>query len=99
MTDGATSMSMSYTNYKTIERLGEGMTMKVLALVPCSIKKSPAFDTKQTPSGRSPEYHQVCAHAYLSPNKVQSCFIHSLSILVCSMFECVSGNKFIGLLN
>ena len=38
MTDGATSMSMSYTNYKTIERLGEGMTTKVLALVPCSIK-------------------------------------------------------------
>ena len=29
----------------------------------------PAFDIKQSPAGRSPEDHQVCAHAYLSLNK------------------------------
>jgi len=62
-------------------------------------KKSLAFDINQSPSERSPEDHQVHAHAYLSSNKVQSCFMHPFSILVCSMFECVSGNSFVGILN
>ena len=44
----------------------------------------PAFDIKQCPAGRSPEDHQVRAHAYLYLNKAQSCFMLSLSILVCS---------------
>ena len=35
----------------------------------------PAFDIKQSPAGRSPEDHQVRAHAYLSLNKAQSCFL------------------------
>ena len=43
----------------------------------------PAFDIKQSPAGRSPEDHQVRAHAYLSLNKAQSCFVLPLSILVC----------------
>ena len=37
----------------------------------------PAFDIKQSPAGRAPEDHQVRAHAYLSLNKVQSCFCAS----------------------
>ena len=44
----------------------------------------PAFDIKQSPAGRSPEDHQVRAHAYLSLNKAQSCFMLPLSVLVCS---------------
>ena len=43
----------------------------------------PAFDIKQSPAGRSPEDHQVCAHAYLSLNKAQACFVLPLSVLVC----------------
>ena len=35
----------------------------------------PAFDIKQSPAGRSLEDHQVCAHAYLSLNKAQSCIL------------------------
>ena len=35
----------------------------------------PAFDIKQSPAGRSLEDHQVRAHAYLSLNKAQSCFL------------------------
>ena len=42
----------------------------------------PAFDTKQSPAGRSPEDHQVHTHTYLSSNKAQSCFVLPLSILV-----------------
>ena len=42
----------------------------------------PAFDIKQSPAGRSPEDHQVCAHAYLSLNKAQACFVLPVSILV-----------------
>ena len=44
----------------------------------------PAFDIKQSPAGRSPEDHQVRAHAYLYLNKAQSCFMFSLSVRVCS---------------
>ena len=44
----------------------------------------PAFDIKQSPAGRSPEDHQVRAHAYLCLNKAQSWFMFSLSVLVCS---------------
>ena len=44
----------------------------------------PAFDIKQSPAGRSPEYHQVRTHDYLPLNKVQSCFMLPLSVLVCS---------------
>ena len=43
----------------------------------------PAFDIKQSPAGRSPEDHQVRAHAYLSSNKAQSCFVLPLSVLIC----------------
>ena len=42
----------------------------------------PAFDIKQSPAGRSPEDHQVRAHAYLPLNNAQSCFVLPLSILV-----------------
>ena len=41
----------------------------------------PTFDIKQSPAGRPPEDHQVRAHAYLSLNKAQSCFI---APLICS---------------
>ena len=41
----------------------------------------PAFDIKQSPTGRSPEDHQVCTHAYLSLNKAQSCL---LAPFICS---------------
>ena len=44
----------------------------------------PAFDIKQGPVGTSPKDHQVRAHAYLSLNKAQSCFMLPLSVLVCS---------------
>ena len=44
----------------------------------------PAFKIKQNPSGRSPEDHQVRAHAYLPLHDAQSCFMLPLSILVCS---------------
>ena len=47
----------------------------------------PAFDIKQSPAGRSPEDHQVRAHAYLSLNKAQSCFMLPLSVLVCSSLD------------
>ena len=51
----------------------------------------PAFDIKQSPTGRSPEDHQVRAHAYLSLNKVQSCFMLPLSVLVYMLwFECMT---------
>ena len=43
----------------------------------------PAFDIKQSPTGRSPEDHQVHAHAYLPLNDAQSCFMLPLSVLVC----------------
>ena len=36
----------------------------------------PTFDIKQSPAGRSPEDHQVRAHAYLFLNKAQSCFLY-----------------------
>ena len=35
----------------------------------------PAFDIKQSPAGRSPEDHQVHAHAYLCLNKAHTCFM------------------------
>ena len=38
-----------------------------------STLKCPAFDIKQSPTGRLPEDHQVRAHTYLSLNKAQSC--------------------------
>ena len=44
----------------------------------------PAFDIKQSPTGRSPEDHQVRAHASLHLNEAQSCFMLPLSALVCS---------------
>ena len=44
----------------------------------------PTFDIKQSPTGRSPEDHQVRTHAYLCLNKAQSCFMFSLSVRVCS---------------
>jgi len=48
----------------------------VLALASCYLyKKSPAFDIKQSPPGRSPEDRQVHAHAYFSSIKAQSCFV------------------------
>ena len=51
----------------------------------------PAFDIKQSPAGRSPEDHQVRAHAYLSLNKAQSCFMLPLSVLVYMLwFECMT---------
>ena len=43
-----------------------------------------AFDIKQSPAGRSPEDHQVRAHAYLPLNDAQSCFTLPLSVHVCS---------------
>ena len=46
-----------------------------------STLKCSAFDIKQSPAGRSPEDHQVHAHAYLSLNKAQSCF---LAPFICS---------------
>ena len=39
----------------------------------------PAFDIKQSSAGRSPEDHQVRAHAYLPLNKAQSCFLYLFS--------------------
>ena len=51
----------------------------------------PAFDIKQSPAGRAPEDHQVRAHAYLSLNKAQSCFMLPLSVLVYMLwFECMT---------
>ena len=44
----------------------------------------PAFDIKQSPTGRSPEDHPVRAHAYLYLNKAHTCFMLPLSVLVCS---------------
>ena len=44
----------------------------------------PAFDIKQSPTGRSPEDYQVHTHAYLYLNKAQSCFMLPLSVIVCS---------------
>ena len=44
----------------------------------------PAFDIKQSPTGRSPEDHQIRTHAYLCLNKAQSYFMFSLSVIVCS---------------
>ena len=44
----------------------------------------PTFDIKQSPTRRSPEDHQVRAHAYLCLNKAQSYFMFPLSVLVCS---------------
>jgi len=44
----------------------------------------PTFDIKQSPAGRSPEDHQVRAHAYLPLNDAQSCFTLPLSVHVCS---------------
>ena len=45
-----------------------------------STLKCPAFGIKQSPIGRSPKDHQVRAHAYLSLNKVQSCFFFSILV-------------------
>ena len=42
-----------------------------------------AFDIKQSPAGRSPEDHQVRAHAHLPLNDAQSCFVLPLYVLVC----------------
>ena len=50
----------------------------------------PAFDIKQSPAGRSPKDHQVRTHAYLCLNKAQSCFMLSLSVLVCSSLDVCS---------
>ena len=48
-----------------------------------------AFYIKQSPTGRSPEDHQVQTHAYLSSNNAQSCF-HAPFICPCMLwFECV----------
>ena len=44
----------------------------------------PAFDIKQSPTGRSPEDHQVHTHANLSLNKAQSCFMLPLYVCICS---------------
>ena len=43
----------------------------------------PAFDIKQSPAQRSPEDHQVRAHAHLLLNDAQSCFVLPLFVLVC----------------
>ena len=59
----------------------------------------PAFDIKQSPAGRFPEDHQVHAHAYLYLNKAQSCFMFSLSVLVCSSLNVCLQHTFIGILN
>ena len=59
----------------------------------------PAFDIKQSPAGRFPEDHQVRAHAYLYLNKAQSCFMFSLSVLVCSSLNVCLQHTFIGVLN
>ena len=59
----------------------------------------PAFDIKQSPAGRSPEDHQVRTHAYLYLNKAQSCFMFSLSVLVCSSLNVCLQHTFIGVLN
>jgi len=47
----------------------------------------PAFDIKQNPAGRSPEDHQVRAHAYLPSNNAQSCFVLPLSVIVRSSLD------------
>ena len=47
----------------------------------------PAFDIKQSPVGRSPEDHQVRAHAYLLSTNAHSCFVLPLSILVRSSLD------------
>ena len=52
--------------------------------------KCHTFNIKQSPAGRSPEDHQVRTHAYLCLNKAQSCFMLSLSILVCSSLDVCS---------
>ena len=49
----------------------------------------PAFDIKQSPAGRSLEDHQVRAHAYVSLNKVQSCFCASFICPCMLWFECI----------
>ena len=44
----------------------------------------PAFDTKQSPAGRSPEDHQVRTLSHLLLNNARSCFMLPLSVRVCS---------------
>ena len=44
----------------------------------------PTFDIKHSPAGRSPEDHQVRTHVCPCLNKVQSCFMLPLSVVVCS---------------
>ena len=59
----------------------------------------PAFDIKQSSAGRSPEDHQVRTHAYIFLNNAQSCFMLSLSVLVCSSLNVWLQHTFIGFLN
>ena len=59
----------------------------------------PAFDIKQSPAGRSPEDYQVRTHAYLCLNKAQSCFMLSLSVLVCSSLDVCSKTHSLAILN
>ena len=59
-----------------------------------------AFDIKQSPVGRSPEDHQVRAHAYIFlwiKLNHASCFPYLFFFLL--WFECVVHNTFKGLLN
>ena len=59
----------------------------------------PAFDIKQSPAGRSPEDHQVRAHAYRFLNK-SSIMLHAPFICPRMLwFECMLQHAFIGLLN
>ena len=76
------------------------MVMSLLLTKHCGkYSQCPAFDIKQSPAGRFPKDHQVCAHAYLCLNKAQSCFMFSLSVLVCSSLNVCLQHTFIGVLN
>ena len=55
-----------------------------------STLKCPAFDIKQSPTGRLPEDHQVRTHAYLSLSKAQSCFLASFICPCMLWFECMT---------
>ena len=59
----------------------------------------PAFDIKQSPTGRSPEDHQVCTHSHLLLNNAWSCFHASFICSRMLWFECVMHNTFMSVLN
>ena len=65
------------------ERSCHGDNIISINKMPGKYSQCPTFDIKQSPTGRSPEDHQVRAHAHLPLNDAQSCFVLPLFVLVC----------------